>query len=45
LPAVRDYARQRGMSAATIGRAYRYLAEGGVIVLAARRRARVNLRT
>lgn len=41
LPAVRAYARQWGTSAATIVRAYRYLAEGGVIVLAARRRARV----
>ncbi|MGH3765978.1 MAG: substrate-binding domain-containing protein [Pseudonocardiaceae bacterium] len=41
LPGVRAYARERGTSAATIGRAYRHLAEGGVIVLADRRRARV----
>lgn len=41
LPAVRVYARERDTTASTISRAYRYLAEGGVITLAARRRARV----
>ncbi len=41
LPAVRSYARKRDTTASTIGRAYRYLAEGGVIALSDRRRARV----
>ncbi len=41
LPAVRAYAAQRGMTASTISRAYRYLADGGVITLADRRRARI----
>ncbi len=41
LPAVRTHASERDTTATTISRAYRYLAEGGVIILAARRRARV----
>lgn len=41
LQAVRTYAAQRGMTASTISRAYRYLADGGVITLADRRRARI----
>ncbi|MDQ4092808.1 MAG: GntR family transcriptional regulator [Actinomycetota bacterium] len=41
LPAVREYARQHGTTASTIGRAYRYLADAHVITLADRRRARV----
>lgn len=38
---MRTYAAQRGMTASTISRAYRYLADGGVITLADRRRARI----
>lgn len=41
LPAVRTYARQRAMTVSTVGRAYRHLADAGVITLADRRRARV----
>lgn len=41
LPAVREYARQHGTTASTIGRTYRYLADAHVITLADRRRARV----
>ncbi len=41
LPSVRACAQKRGATVATIGRAYRYLAEGGVITLVDRRRARV----
>lgn len=38
---VREHARRRGTTASTINRAYRNLAENGVIVLGDRRRARV----
>ncbi|MGH3671916.1 MAG: substrate-binding domain-containing protein, partial [Pseudonocardiaceae bacterium] len=41
LPSVRAQARERGTTASTISRAYRYLAEAGVITLADRRRSRV----
>jgi molybdate-binding protein len=41
LPTVREYARTQRTTTSTIGRAYRYLADGGVIALADRRRARV----
>ncbi|HEV7452446.1 MAG TPA: helix-turn-helix transcriptional regulator [Pseudonocardiaceae bacterium] len=41
LHAVRRYARERDTTSFTIGRAYRYLADGGAITLADRRRARV----
>lgn len=41
LPTVREYARQQETTTSTIGRAYRYLADGAVITLADRRRARV----
>lgn len=41
LPAVRESAREWGTTASTISRAYRYLAGGGVLALADRRRARV----
>lgn len=41
LPAIRDHAREHGATASTIARAYRYLADGGVITLGDRRRARV----
>ncbi|HEY2766050.1 MAG TPA: substrate-binding domain-containing protein [Pseudonocardiaceae bacterium] len=41
LPTVRASVRERGTSASTIGRAYRYLADSGVITLTDRRRARV----
>jgi molybdate-binding protein len=41
LPSVRSHALERGATASTISRAYRFLAEAGVITLADRRRARV----
>lgn len=41
LPAVRESATAHRTTSTTIARAYRYLADGGVIILAARRRARV----
>ncbi len=41
LPAVREYAREQGTTSSTVVRAYRYLADGAVITLADRRRARV----
>lgn len=41
LPAVRAYAREHGTTSTTVVRAYRYLADGAVITLADRRRARV----
>jgi molybdate-binding protein len=41
LPAIRDSAREHGATSSTIGRAHRYLADGGVITVADRRRARV----
>jgi molybdate-binding protein len=41
LPAVRGYARELGATSSTIVRAYRHLADAGVITLADRRRARV----
>lgn len=41
LPAVREHARIAGATSSTIVRAHRWLADGGVIVLADRRRARV----
>lgn len=41
LPTIREYARQRHTTTSTIGRAYRYLADGAVITLGNRRRARV----
>lgn len=41
LPAIREAAHEHNATPATIGRAYRYLAEGGVITIADRRRARV----
>jgi hypothetical protein len=42
LPAVRGYARELGATSSTIVRAYRHLADAGVITLADRRRARVS---
>jgi molybdate-binding protein len=42
LPSVRDLATVRGTTTATASRAYRYLAEHGVITLEPRRRARVG---
>ncbi len=42
LPPIREAAHEHGATAATIGRAYRYLADGGVITIADRRRARVT---
>jgi molybdate-binding protein len=42
LPSVRDLAADRGTTAATASRAYRHLAEHGVIRLESRRRARVS---
>jgi molybdate-binding protein len=42
LPAIRDAATEYVATPATIARAYRYLADGGVIILADRRRARVT---
>lgn len=41
LPSVRACAHEHATTVSTIGRAYRYLAEGGVITLADRRRARI----
>lgn len=41
LPSVREHARLFGATSSTIVRAHRWLADGGVIVLASRRRARV----
>lgn len=41
LPSVRALARERGATVSTVGRAYRHLAEHGVLVLAGRRRATV----
>ena len=41
LPAVRVYAAQVGATASTINRAYRHLADAGVITVESRRRARV----
>lgn len=41
LPAIRDCAHSYDTTSSTIGRAYRYLADGGAITLADRRRARV----
>ena len=41
LPAVREHARLLGATSSTIVRAHRWLADGGVITLADRRRARV----
>lgn len=41
LPAVRGHARELGATSSTIVRAYRHLADAGVITLADRRRARV----
>jgi molybdate-binding protein len=41
LPTFRQYARNQRTTTSTIGRAYRYLADSGVITLAGRRRARV----
>lgn len=41
LPAIRQTAREHATTSSTIGRAYRYLADGGVVTLADRRRARV----
>jgi DNA-binding transcriptional MocR family regulator len=41
LPAIRHSADQYATTSTTIGRAYRYLPEGGVITLADRRRARI----
>lgn len=41
LPTVRECARVFSTTSTTITRAYRYLADGGVITMAARRRARV----
>jgi DNA-binding transcriptional MocR family regulator len=41
LPAIRETARTHATTASTIVRAYRYLADGGVITLADRRRAKV----
>lgn len=42
LPAVRTYARELGATSSTIVRAYRWLADGGVITLTDRRRARIT---
>lgn len=42
LPAIREAAHDHNATPATIGRAYRYLADGGVITIADRRRARVT---
>lgn len=42
VPAVRGYARELGATSSTIVRAYRHLADAGVITLADRRRARVT---
>jgi molybdate-binding protein len=42
LPAIRDSAREHDATASTIGRAYRYLADAGVITISDRRRARVT---
>ena len=42
LPAIRGYARALGATSSTIVRAYRHLADAGVITLADRRRARVS---
>lgn len=42
LPSVRDLARRRRTTASTVNRAYRHLAQGGVIALSDRRRARVE---
>ncbi|MBA3743740.1 substrate-binding domain-containing protein [Sporichthya sp.] len=41
LPAVRVYAAELGATASTISRAYRHLAQAGVVVIEARRRARI----
>ncbi|KLL12753.1 substrate-binding domain-containing protein [Protofrankia coriariae] len=41
LPGVREYARTLGTTSSTVVRAYRYLADAGVITMADRRRARV----
>jgi len=41
LPSIRDAARQRSTTTSTIGRAYRQLADAGVIAIADRRRCRV----
>lgn len=41
LPGVREYARTEGTTSSTVVRAYRYLADGAVITMADRRRARV----
>lgn len=41
LPGVREYARVLGTTSSTVVRAYRYLADGAVITLADRRRARI----
>ncbi len=41
LPGVREYARTPGTTSSTVVRAYRYLADAGVITMADRRRARV----
>lgn len=41
LPAIRDNAREYAATSSTIGRAYRYLTDGGVITVGDRRRARV----
>ncbi|MGH3875810.1 MAG: substrate-binding domain-containing protein [Actinophytocola sp.] len=42
LPSVRDHATAKATTAATASRAYRHLAQHGVILLAPRRRARVS---
>lgn len=42
LPAVRDCAHAQATTATTVGRAYRHLADSGVISVADRRRARVH---
>jgi len=42
LPSVRDLAGERRTTAATASRAYRYLAEHGVVLLEPRRRARIS---
>lgn len=41
LPSIRDAARQHNTTVSTIGRAYRHLAEAGVIAIGDRRRGRV----
>ena len=41
LPSIRQSAREHATTSSTIGRAYRYLADAGVIALADRRRARI----